>query len=294
MSRSLFDTFAGNDLVHGTLCLDSHVIGLAQGGVKRLYGRITVLAVRFDLFQYGILRLLYLPGLVRHPSQGPDQCGYACRSRHGTRADGAQRGGSAGQSAAGSHLCGKQRLQDSFGSDDTAPGHQGTGHRTPARHAGGLHGRYDGPFLGKRSLADTACTQQPLHGTDRCRGRRLLADKAHGDTDIRQGSRHLEQPCRDNACKDKRLYPMEIAGHPRADIADHGEDVQQGIPDGYQAAGKFRSLEFRKEGTEHSADGGFQHLVCLHETFGQLGGHLRPQSLGRILLYQCQFGRNAL
>ena len=82
---------------------------------------------------------------------------------------------------------------------------------------------------------------------------------------------------------------MEIAGHPCADIADHGEDVQQGIPDGHQATGKFRSLELCQKSAEHSADRGFQHLVCLHEPFGQLGGHLRPQSLGRILLYQCQF-----
>ena len=166
MSRSLFDTFAGNDLVHGTLCLDSHVIGLAQGGVKCLYGRITVLAVRFDLFQYGILRLLYLPGLVSHPSQSPDQCGYTCRGGNRACTDGTQRGGSTGQSAAGSHLCGKQRLQDSFGSDDTAPGHQGAVHRSPSRHACGLHGRHDGPLLGKRNLTDTTRPQQPLHDTD--------------------------------------------------------------------------------------------------------------------------------
>ena len=40
------------------------------------------------------------------------------------------------------------------------------GHRTPSRHASGLHGRHDGPFLGKRNLTDTTRPQQPLHGTD--------------------------------------------------------------------------------------------------------------------------------
>ena len=87
---------------------------------------------------------------------------------------------------------------------------------------------------------------------------------------------------------------MEIACHPDPDITYDGKDVQQGVSDRNQSAGKFRSFEFIQKGTQNGTYRGFQHLECVHEPFAHPGGNLRPQSLSGTLLYKCQFRRYSL
>ena len=262
--------------------------------MEGLYRRIAVLAVRGDFFQYGILRLLYLPGFICHPAQSTDQCGDSRRGSHRSRAHGTQGGGCACQAATRGHLCCEQRLQHTLRPDNTASGHQGTCHSSPSCHACGLHGRDNGPLLPERYLAGISHIQQSLYGFDGRRRRRLSADKAHGDTDICQGTGHLEQPDSHRSRKNKRLYPMEIACHPDPDITYDGKDVQQGVSDRKQSAGKIRSLEFIQKGTQNGTYRRFQHLERMHEPLAQLGGSLCPQSLSGVLLYKCQFRRNSL
>ena len=138
--------------------------------MEAFYGRIAVLAVRGDFFQYGILRLLYLPGFICHPAQSTGQCGDSRRGSHRPRAHGTQRGGCACQAATRGHLCCEQRLQYPFRSDNTASGHQGTRHSSPSCHACGLHDRDNGPLLPERHLAGTPHIQQSQYRADgRCR-----------------------------------------------------------------------------------------------------------------------------
>jgi len=40
---------------------------------------------------------------------------------------------------------------------------------------------------------------------------------------------------------------MEVTGHPRADIADNGHNIQQRITDGYKTLGKLRRFELIEE-----------------------------------------------
>ena len=185
-------------------------------------------------------------------------------------------------------------MQDILRTNSPAAGQQGLHHRPAACDSRSLHRRDDGPFLREGELARAAQSDEPLHGFYRSCCGRLLADEPDGDADVGQGSGNLEQFGRHHSGKEHRLYPVEVARDPRADTADDREDIEQGIPDRYQSPRELRGLEPFQQRAQDTADRWFEYLVRLHETLRKLGGYLRTQNIGRVLLDECQLRGDTL
>ena len=204
-SRSLFDALPRYNLVHGTFCLERHIVGLTQRGMEAFYGRIAVLAVRGDFFQYGILRLLIFQVLYATQPRAPANAAIPAVASHRPVPMVPQRGGCAVRLPPVATCVANSDCNTPFAPTTPPPDIKVRVIAPRPVHACDCMAETMALLLSERHLAGTPHIQQSLYRADGRRRRRLSADKAHGDTDIGQGTGHLEQPDSHRSRKSKRF-----------------------------------------------------------------------------------------